>query len=95
MYQVLKVMLKRIAKAIITKKIHRYQKKGTSILRIDHSGTDPFYVLITPGSKTVYLKSESEFHYPDRMPVKRFSDYVVRHGDYDEFVQKITEAKAK
>ena len=90
-YTVLTAMIQRIAKSLITKKIFKYQKVGTQILKIEFKmtvGTE-FYILITPGSNTVYLKSNDALHYPDRMPVRRLSDYIVRHGEYDKFIEKL------
>lgn len=62
-------------KAVLTKKIRRYQRKKTSILKITFDGG---YVLITPGSERIFMNTDNA--YPERLEVPPFSDYAVRNG---------------
>jgi hypothetical protein len=75
-------------KAAVTKKIRRYQRLGTKILKVDigEPGAE-HYVLITPGAIRVYVDSPEEGVYPEKLDVPSFSDFVVRKGAFLIFME--------
>ena len=84
----------RYQKAVITRKIHTYQKVGTAPLKITRLRTNKssYYIILTPNSPTVYISSNDPNRFPEKMAVPIFSDYVVNGGAFDNFNRKFVEA---
>jgi hypothetical protein len=91
LHKTLLMMLKRIEKTVITKAIHKHQTKGTVVIKINQERSDGsgYYVIITPGSYTLYFRSHTNYCNPERLSVPRFSDYVVECGEFGLFLDKL------
>ena len=100
-------MLNRIKKSVLTKRIHKYQRYGKSVLKMEvvdginlYSKKDAhFYAYITPGSENVYVKNIFPVLNPVVMKVSSFSDFIVRTNKFDYILgvveSKITEVFGK
>ena len=87
-------MLTRIKKAILTKRIHKYQRYGKRVLKIEilnganlYSKEDAhFYACLTPGSENVYVNHITPSIGPVGMSVTAFSDFIVRTDKFDYII---------
>ena len=84
-------MINRIKKAVLTKRIHKYQRYGKRVLKIEiskginlYSKTNAhFYAYITPGSENVYINQIEPALGAKVMSVTSFSDFIVRTDKFD------------
>jgi hypothetical protein len=76
----------RYQKAVVTRSINRYIKKGLLILKIS---VDPYQVIITPNSKYLLVTIDNN---TERVTPKTFSDYVSKSGTFGYFITSFRKA---
>ena len=78
-------------KAVLTKAIRRYVREEVTLKKIKKEREDgsAYEVIITPNSDKLFLKSKTVYTelFPNRISIPRFSDYIVRIGEYTEFIK--------
>jgi hypothetical protein len=78
--------MKRIDKALITRKLNSYLKKGSKILSLNFRA---YNILLVPGSNKIIFKT-TDFKEP--LSAKRISDYFVENGCFLEFYQLVRDS---
>lgn len=80
-------MIKRIAKSVLTKKMLRHLRQGTSLIKMEYG---KMKVFITPGSFRILCVFDSpEGKISEKLSPPRISDYIVEGGDYEEFMAEL------
>jgi len=78
-------MENRIKKAVITKRIRKYLRKGLKVVKISYAD---FSIFITPGSDRMMIKfnKTEEAVLNELLFVPKFSDYIVENNMFDSFI---------
>jgi len=82
-------MRPRDQKTVVTKAIRKYVREGVLLKKLCMQPSDTVYyeVIITPTSDRLLLTVKSTGNpYMDRVSIPRFSDYIVKLGDFDSFM---------
>ena len=90
-------MIERIKKSVLTKRLHKYQRLGKRILKIEVEGVikvyslefSQFYVCITPGSDSIYLNRIKPDLGPLSMSTSAFSDFIVRTENFEDILKVV------
>lgn len=92
--KIVSTMRLRDQKASLTKRLRRYIRKETTVLKVcvEIKGHPVYEVIVTPNSEMLLVSTQdAERSFVNRVSIPRFSDWIVTSGSYVVLLTRLDE----